>query len=232
MPGLSTLPTTPTRITIQSSAGSRNQEEIRICSASATSGAANLTVCYDGRGIDDASGLPTVLGPTVWSSGAVVGQFLYKGTGTTFTGTLVPGGVPGPVGPVKYSTGTVSLTPGSATLTGSGTTWTTAANASVGDAVRIPAHSTSAGVDFIFVAYISTITNNTTITMSRVLPADADMLSGGSYKIIKAWYRGIVLHFNRPSPYDGDAIGDWGTTGCESDTASSATCGPITTDPA
>jgi hypothetical protein len=194
------------------------KEEIRICGTTATSGAADLTVCYDGRGINDASNLASIVGAQAWSSGAVVGQNEFLGTGTTFSSTLAPGGVPGPIGPVKYSTGTVTLTPGSTTMTGSGTTWTTSANASTGDAIRVPAHSTSAGVDFIFVAYVSAITNNTTITMSRAFPTDADMVSGGDYKIIKPWYRYFVGHFDRQSPYAGDALSNWGTTGCEDDT--------------
>lgn len=211
------LTTLPTRIMIQAAAGSFGPfEEIRICSAAGNV----LTVCYDGRGVDGGgrgvsqfTGAKEVLAAQSWSAGALVGQQLVTGTSTSFLSTLAPGGA-GPIGPVKYSTGTVSLTAGSATMTGSGTSWL--ANVAVDDVVRVAAtHSSTA---FVFVAYVSAVNSDTSITLNRVFPSDADTASGLSYKDILPFYRYIATTFTRLSPYTGTGNTWWPGTGCEDNT--------------
>ena len=122
---LATLPGTPTDIII-------GNELIRICSTTATSGAATLTACYDGRGVARGSysfsqGLTAQAAAQSWPAGAGVGDEMVSGTGTLFASSPIrpvcPAGLPGPPGPIVYSTGTVTLTPSSAVIAGSGTTW-------------------------------------------------------------------------------------------------------------
>jgi hypothetical protein len=208
----------PTRITLQASPTNGAFEEVRICGASATTGPATLTVCYDGRGItpvsDAGSVTGAVLGAQNWNSGATVGQSLVKGNGTSFGTMLCPGGMPGPVGPVTYDVGTVGLTAGSTTLTGVGTNWTTT-NVEVGSALRVQA--LQSGVPFVFVAYVTSVNSGTEITLNRPFPASATTAAGLAYKFVKPWYRRIVTHFLRP-PDSSDAIIGWGSTSCESNT--------------
>lgn len=215
------LSSLPTRIIL---INGTSIEEVRICSTTGTTGAQTLTVCYDGRGVDDYSAgtsiASVILGPTAWNSGDRLGQNLLKGSGTSFLTTLSPAGAGCPVGPVAYSTGTVSLTASSATMTGSGTSWSvgagTGAGIQVGDAVCVSAtHSSTA---FQFVAFVQSVNSTTGITLSRIFPSTADTASGLTYKIIKSWSRRIVTSFTRPSPYAGTALGEFGSTGCESDT--------------
>jgi hypothetical protein len=101
-------------------------EEIRICGAAGNV----LSVCYDGRGQT----------PLAFASGTGVLQSKVTGTGTRFltdpTAPVCPVGAPGPPGLPAYSTGTVALTANSATVTGFGTTFT---SAMVGDFIRVPA---------------------------------------------------------------------------------------------
>ena len=79
----------PTRILL---AAGGPAEEVRICSASATSGAATLTACYDGRGQNAAA----------WGIGSQVAQDKVVGSGTKFitdpAAAVCPGGAPGPTG--------------------------------------------------------------------------------------------------------------------------------------
>ncbi len=79
----------PTRILL---AAGGAPEEVRICSSSATSGPATLTVCYDGRGQNAAS----------WNAGSLIGQDKVTGSGTKFitdpVAAVCPGGAPGPTG--------------------------------------------------------------------------------------------------------------------------------------
>ena len=114
---LSGLPATPVWILVGTSLVPTNGiapiEMIRICSASGNT----LTVCYDGRGVSgnnpNIGGYFTTSGASPWAASALVGQFRINGTGTKF-GTdsvrpVCPAGLPGPPGPVIYSTGTVTL---------------------------------------------------------------------------------------------------------------------------
>jgi hypothetical protein len=105
------LTSLPTHIILFNAAGSN---EIRICSASGNV----LTLCYDGA--DQA--------PLSFSTGQSVLQSKVTGTGTKFltdpVTAVCPLGTPGPPGPSAYSAGSVSLTANSATMTGTGTVWT------------------------------------------------------------------------------------------------------------
>lgn len=198
----------PTRILL----GTGPTEEIRICSSSATSGPATLTACYDGRGQHAASG-------TSWSSGQAVIQAKVTGTSTLFVSdpnsAACPSGAPnGITGLASYSVGTATITAGSATMTGSGTAWL--ANAAAGQYVRIAA--THSSTTFEFIAQISTVNSDTSITLSRAYPSDADTLSGLSYAILPA-FRTIDLR--GPHIVDTNATGEWiwNASGCESETA-------------
>jgi hypothetical protein len=194
--------TFPTRILL----GGGPTEEVRICSASGTTGAVTLTACYDGRGQNAAS----------WGGGTLVGQDKVTGSGTKFitdaVAAVCPGGAPGPTGWPSYSAGTVTLTAGSATMTGLGTAWT---SGMVGYYVRVAA--THGGVAFIFLAQIAAVDSGTSITLNRIYPNDADT---GSYShAVLPSYRTIVLR--GPHTVDTSAIGEWmwNVTGCESETA-------------
>lgn len=206
----------PTRVLLGSVFGTNANEEVRICSRTITTPpAANLNVCYDGRGAGY-SGLS-------FSSGTVIGQNRVAGTGTHFltdsVASICPLGA-GPVGPSAYTVGstTVTLTAGSPTMTGAGgTSWTSAL---VGSWVRVLA--THGTVPFIFVAQIHAA-GTTSITLERNFPSDADTASGLSYAITDT-SRTIVLQ----SPYainlTDTATADlqkimWPTSGCETETS-------------
>ncbi len=162
-------------------------ELIRISAASATSGAANLTVAFDGRGAARGSysysqGLTTQYPAAIHSMGAGIGDEITVGTSTLFatdsSRPICPGGVPGLPGPVIYSTGTVTLSAGSSTLTGSGTTFT---SGMVGDHVMVAATHSSAS--FTFMAVITAFTDTTHVTLSRPAPTGVDA-SAFTFKIL------------------------------------------------
>jgi hypothetical protein len=216
---LSSLPGTPTRIMIQASIAGDvfgPYEEIRICGASGNT----LTVCYDGRSPAGSGSFWNNLGFTnyaaaqSWSMGAVVGQQLIKGTGTSFLSTIGLAAAACPGGPVSYSTGTAGLTASSATMTGSGTAWM--ANVVAGDAVCVL--GTHGSTPFKFVAWVTSVNSDTSLTLNRNFPSTGDTNTGLTYKVIKPFYRYIVTGFNRQSPYSGTGNLQWATTGCESDT--------------
>jgi hypothetical protein len=195
------LTTFPTHIILSDGTQS---EEIRICSASLNI----LTVCYDGRG----------QAPLPFTNGASVLQSKVTGTGTKFltdpTAPVCPVGAPGPTGPSLYSTGTVTLTAGSATVTGSGTSWTSTV---LGDYIRVSA--THGGTPFIFVAQISAFTSATSLTLSRVYPSDADTAGGFAYNIMLA-QRTLVLRYPHATDPTGTGELMFGTPGgCESEAA-------------
>ena len=132
LPSLLTIPTcpnvtgTPVGILIGNSIGA--QELVRVACATATTGAATLTVAYDGRGIASTPwGNGGVAPAQTWPAGTIVGEMHLAGTGTLFVSDpnrpLCPAGAPGPMGPIVYNGGTVQLTPGSGAVKGVGTLW-------------------------------------------------------------------------------------------------------------
>jgi hypothetical protein len=199
----------PTRVYVWTTSG--QYEEIWICSANGNT----LTVCYDGRGWADPSN-PTRLAAQSWTAGASIGQFKVTGSGTHFLTTLCQGGPHSPVGLASYNTGTVTLTAGSASIVGTGTSW---ASPAVVTGYELRVSATHGGVPFVFLAPIQTVTDATDITLSRPFPADAD--SGSySYQIISTnatSSRYAVLHYARPN--DGSDAKRWWPNpyGCESD---------------
>jgi len=199
-----------------------NVEMVRICSASATSGAATLTVCYDGRGMSGNlvayGGYYDTQRSTAWPSGTGVGEFRIQGTGTLFSTDanrpICPAGIPGPPGPVVYSAGTVTLAPGSTTVTGTGTTWTTGNGVITGDFIRVTATHAS-GAAFAFWAQIVTVTDATHLVINRPAPAGVDG-TAFSYKITSQamW---LSLEFNAPDGHIARAL--FNGVGCETETA-------------
>jgi len=189
--------------------GGPGQEPVRICSVTGTTGPQTFTVCYDGRGQSARS----------WPGGTSVAQGKVSGSGTQFVSDparpLCPAGVPGPAGPVQYSAGTVTLTPGSANITGNATHWTLANNVSGGDNQVIRVSATyGGGIPFLFVAVLHTLLDPAHITLNRPYPADADPGSF-SYQIVGS--RWMVLHWIRGDNSDGQTW--WTTSGCESETS-------------
>ena len=182
--------------------GGASNAEVRVCSNTGTT----LNFCYDGWGQSVAH---------TFTIGNWVLQSKVKGTGTHFitdaTAAVCPVGVPGPPGPSLYSTGTIALTAGSTTMTGSGTAWT---SAMIGNWVRVPATHSSAA--FTFVAQI-TAASGTSITLSRVFPATADTAGGLAYNIMLG-QRTMVLFYTHPLTGSGTGELMFGNSDCESET--------------
>lgn len=178
-------------------------EMVRVCATTATTGAATLTACYDGRGmsgnIRDSIGFPDLLRAQAWNMGDTVGEFRVQGTSTLFSTDsqrpICPAGLPGPPGPVVYSTGTAALTGSSTTITGSGTTWTGANSVAKGGFIRVTATHAS-GTPFIYWAQIVTVTDATHLVVNRPAPADVDA-TGFSYKITGS---NLYLSLEFPAP--------------------------------
>ncbi|MGA2271977.1 MAG: hypothetical protein ABSH00_00380 [Bryobacteraceae bacterium] len=176
------LSTLPARIYISSASSNRSSltaEEIRVCAVSGTT-PATLTFCYDGRGYADPSN-GTRLAAQSWNAGDVVGNDPIVGSGTHFTSTLCPAGVPGPIGSLSYSAGTVALTAGSTAVALTGGTWSSATAANGYDLVVAATHS---GTAFRFIAPISSLTNATNLILARPFPSDADTASSLTYWIV------------------------------------------------
>lgn len=221
------LSTLPTIILVGSNFtpfGGTAQEMVRICSASATSGPATLTVCYDGRGIPSAQGYNAFANSAqAWASGTLVGEFKIAGAGTKFitdpNRPLCPAGAPGPPGAVVYSAGTVQLAGGSVNVTGVGTNWTTPNHVFGGNSLMIRINAThGGGAPFVAVASISTVSGPTSLTLSRPVPADVDASATFTYTISGPRY--VSLEMQDPS---GTTIRmlhnlEW----CESETAAYA----------
>lgn len=173
-------------------------EVIRISATTAMTGAATLTVAYDGRGLQTSGAFelnPSLAGSH--SNGDIVGQMKISGTSTSFLTDLqrpiCPAGI-GPPGAVVYSTGTVTLSASSAVVTGSGTGWNTT-NAPPGDTMRISAtHAT--GTPYTAVGIISSVGGVTSITLNRAVPADVDA-GPFTYQILGPRY--ISLEVTDPS---------------------------------
>jgi hypothetical protein len=188
------------------------REEVRICGANATTGPATLTVCYDGRGESSpADGYRSAA--QQWPVGTIVGQMKVNGSGTKFLTSICPAGA-GPNGAAVYAAGFVQMTPSSALVAGSGTSWSTANNVVPSYLVRVSA--THGGAPFVFSAYIASVADLAHLTLARPYPADADA-GTFSYSVIQADNIEITLHYARAT--DGsDAQTYFQTSGCESDT--------------
>jgi hypothetical protein len=195
----------PTRILV----GNAPFEEIRICSASGNT----LQVCYDGRGWRAGGSINGYhLAATSWGSGTNVFQDKVTGTGTQFLTDFCPAGS-GWNGLIAYQDGTVSVAPGSSTVTGNATAW---ANTNAGGRGMRIQGTHNGGVPFVFQAYVFAVNGANSITLTRPWPADAD---GGtfSYALLDADNRNITPHYTRT---DGtDSIISFLTSGCESDTS-------------
>jgi hypothetical protein len=220
--GCLSLANLPTWILIGNSVGA--QEMVRICSTTGSSGSQTLTACYDGRGVASYGfGVVTGVGQQTvsaraWPAGTTVGEFRIQGNRTQFaTDTNRPmcgAGVPGPPGPVVYSDGTVTLTPGSTKVSGNGTTWNLANGIIVGGMIRVVA-THGGGNPFVWWAMISTIGDTATITASRPAPADVDTMAF-PYKITGQRHYSL----DAKAPGDGNTIHFLSNVlGCESETA-------------
>jgi hypothetical protein len=149
-----------------------------------------------------------------FSGGANVYQNKVTGTGTSFMSVFCPAGQ-GPEGTIQYSTGTVSATAGSATLTGTGTTWNNANNVFVGYWVRF--EGVSGGQPFVWATPISAIGGTGSITMTRAYPASATGVTNVAYSIIKIQQRFFTAGWTRPDATEGRTLYS-GTGTCISDT--------------
>ncbi len=238
---LSGLLSLPTWVLFGNSLGS--QEMVRVVATTATTGDATLTISsnssgtaagVDGRGMAGAIYLnaqPLVAAQS-WADGTIAGEMRIAGSGTQFSTDasrpLCPAGVPGPPGAVTYATGTVSGTGGSTTLTGHSTSWTQSAggvpagevfltdsshNTYTQQYIRITS-PTHGGVPFAFWAFVvSVAADNSSIVISRPLPADFDA-GNFSYKITGAayWSLEFVVSGNTDRAIQQPA-------GCESNTS-------------
>lgn len=194
---LTTLPGTPTDVIIgngvpcPSDASIQCPELVRIASVSGNT----LTVAYDGRGVARGafSYANTILqlGAQVWPSGTPIGDQMTTGTSTLFATdsqrAVCPAGVPGPPGIVGYATGTLTMTAGSAVVTGSGTSWTVGNGVVAGNMIRIAATHAS-GTPFIFWAVINSVDSPTQLTLSRNAPTGTDGSTAFNYKTTTALY--------------------------------------------
>jgi hypothetical protein len=173
------------------------QELVRISATTATSGPATLTVAYNGRGLPTFCNSSACNGPAGfqqvqqgWPSSTSVGQSLVVGNGTSF-GTdpnvpWCPAGLPGPAGPLVYSSGSVTLTPSSTAITGSGTAFT---STMVNDFIRVAA-THAGGSQFVYWGLITGVTDATHVTVGQPLPADVDG-TGFSFAIVQPTYASL-----------------------------------------
>jgi hypothetical protein len=191
---LSTLPAIPTTIFVDA-------EVLLICGTTGSSGHQTLTVCYDGRGVQGGGLYATAA--VAHAAGANVGQFKIAGSSTLFTSdpktALCPSGsgstLPAPMGRVIYSTGSVTMTPGSSTMAGVGTSWTNGNGVygPNGMVVRV-AGTYAGGTPFAFIATVTGLTDPTHITLSRNYPSDAD---AGTFPYVIVAYRYASVNYTR-----------------------------------
>lgn len=221
LPSLTTL---PTWLMI----GGYGGELIRVTATTAITGDATLTIGYDGRGL---SPYPGTAGngsqqATSWSTGTTVAEMRIKGTSTLFSTDsarpICPAGVPGPPGPVVYSTGTVMLTAGSPSVIGAGTNWTSGNGVFAGGMIRVSGTTTSA-VPFAFWRQITAVGGTTSLTIDHPFPASADTASGLSYQITGQLFLSVELNDLAAPVYGVGTGGTYRTlvnvSGCESETA-------------
>lgn len=187
---LSTLPTT---IFVDS-------EVMLICGATGTTGRQTLTVCYDGRGVQGGGSYATAA--TTHAVSANVGQFKITGASTLFTSDpntpICPSGsgssLPAPPGRILYSTGSVTMTPGSSTMVGVGTSWTNANGVYGPNGQLVRVQGTHGGIPFAFIATIAGLTDATHITLNRSYPVDAD---SGAFPYAIVAYRAASINYTR-----------------------------------
>ena len=207
---LSSLPGTASRLIIYDNT---NWDELRACSVSSNT----VSWCYD----------PSPLPRHTFANGTNVIQSKVTGASTHFitdvNAAICPAeasGFPSLPGVSSYSTGTVTLTANSASVSLSGGSWASPTTL-VGDFIQVQATNNSAAT-FTFMAQITVIGSTTTATLARVFPADATTGSY-SYKIMPAT-RTFIAYYTHPldAGTPGAAGGAkimFGTTGCESETA-------------
>ena len=191
---LSSLPSVPTTIFVDS-------EVMLICGTTGSSGRQTLTVCYDGRGVRGGGLYATAA--AAHAPSANIGQFKITGSSTLFTSDpvtpLCPSGagssLPAPVGRVIYSSGSVTMTPGSSMMVGVGTNWSNANGiyGPNGQFVRV-AGTYAGGTPFAFIATITGLTDLTHITLSRNYPSDADP---GTFPYAIVAYRYPSMNYTR-----------------------------------
>ena len=232
LPGLASL---PTWILIGNTIGA--QEMVRIVAITATRGPATLTVGYDGRGLSsNSSGNAGVIPAQNWAAGTVVGEMRIQGANTLFssdpTRPLCPAGLPGPPGPVIYSTGSVTLSPSSNLITGIDTSWTDSHGTASSNTVLVSDNTGAAnstyfirieatyggGLPFVWWALITNVVSSNGINTSRSLPPDVDA-GPFAYKITGVRY--LSLEFQTPDGSIERALQNG--IGCESETAAFAT---------
>ena len=196
--------------------GTSHQEVVRICSTTGTTGQQTLTVCYNGR---ELTSTYATVAAQAWPAGTLVGELRIAGTGTQFASDpqspLCPAGAPGPPGAVVYAAGSVTLSPGSTTVTGTGTAWNNNPSVTVGDMIRIVA--THGGDSFVFWSTIQAIPDATHLTLSRAAPSDIDG-AAFPYKITR--HRWASLEFTGPEGAKHNEL--FYTIGCESETSAYA----------
>lgn len=197
-----TISSFPTRLVLYDGV---NADEFRVCSLSVNT----YTLCYD----------PSVGTRHTFAGGTTVLQSRIQGSGTLFVtdpnAAVCPTGIGGALpGIASYSTGTVSLTANSTTVTGSGTTFATPTT-QVGEFIQVSA--THSATPFIFVAKIASVNSTTGLTLSRPFPSTADTASGLAYKIMP-WTRALDLTTTNPVDSTGLRQILWPVTGCESET--------------
>lgn len=197
------------------------QEMVRICATTATSGAATLTVCYDGRGVQGLTTSFATAQPGSHTSGDTVGEYKVTGTSTHFitdsTRPLCPAGVGqtltyGPPGAVSYSTGTVTLSAGTTAVTGSSTLW--AGNVFGGNTLMLRVNATHSGTPYVLVRLITTVTSNTAIVLNGAVPSDTDN-GPFTYEVLTPRYASLSLTDPTGSPLKILQNAMW----CESDTS-------------
>ena len=207
------LTTFPTHILL--GAGYGQKEDVRICAASATSGPATLTVCYDGRGQALPGGESYRTNAKAWPTNTPTWQMKVKGQGTNFLTNICPGGIGPGGGPLLYNTGKITLKHGSTAAVGTGTVWGSSANMNPGTTI-VRVEATHRGSPFVFYAYATQIADAQHLTLSRVYPSDADD-GTYSYSMFAGDNRYITLHYTR-TVNGSDAQAFNYIAGCESAT--------------